>query len=84
MVVDADTFGIGKVYAARFNHLGNDYNAYYFEQDSVGEYFDEEGSFNFRDWNAEQGTIHRSIRFDSRNKDGSHSYTSIIVDAFKK
>lgn len=43
LVVDADTFGIGKVFAARFNHLGNDYNAYYFEQDSVGEYFDEEG-----------------------------------------
>jgi len=43
LVVDADTFGIGKVFAARFNHLGTDYNAYYFEQDSVGEYFDEEG-----------------------------------------
>lgn len=42
-VVDADTFGIGKVYAARFNHINYDYNAYFFEQDSIGEYFDEEG-----------------------------------------
>lgn len=48
LVVDQDTFGIGKIYAARFNHMNSDYNAYYFEhpdsnQDSVGEYFDEEG-----------------------------------------
>ncbi|MCD6179306.1 MAG: peptidoglycan DD-metalloendopeptidase family protein [Bacteroidales bacterium] len=43
MIVDKDTFGIGKIFAARFNHIGTDYNAYYFEQDSVGEYFDEEG-----------------------------------------
>jgi murein DD-endopeptidase MepM/ murein hydrolase activator NlpD len=43
LIVDNDTFGIGNVFAARFNHLGNDYNAYYFTQDSVSEYFDEEG-----------------------------------------
>ncbi|MDA3906689.1 MAG: peptidoglycan DD-metalloendopeptidase family protein [Bacteroidales bacterium] len=48
LVVDEDTFGIGKVFAARFNHLKTDYNAYYFVQPdsfpgSVGEYFDEEG-----------------------------------------
>jgi len=43
LVVDADTFGIGKVFAARFNHIGADYNAYFFVQDSLGEYFDEEG-----------------------------------------
>ena len=43
MIVDKDTFGIGKIFAARFNHIGTEYNAYYFEQDSVGEYFDEEG-----------------------------------------
>lgn len=29
LVVDKDTFGIGQVFAARFNHMGKDYNAYY-------------------------------------------------------
>ena len=43
LVVDGDTFGIGKVFAARFNHIKTDYNAYYFVQDSIGEYFDEAG-----------------------------------------
>lgn len=43
LVVDEDTFGIGKVFAVRFNHIGTDYNAYYFTQDSISEYFDEEG-----------------------------------------
>jgi len=43
LIVDNDTFGIGKVFAARFKHMGTDYNAYYFEQDSIGEFFDEEG-----------------------------------------
>jgi len=43
LVVDEDTFGVGQVFAARFNHLGTDYNAYYFTQDSISEYFDEEG-----------------------------------------
>lgn len=44
LVVDKDTFGIGKVFAARFNHIGSDYNAYYFVQDSIGEFFDDEGN----------------------------------------
>lgn len=43
LVVDQDTFGIGEVYAAQIHHMGSDYNAYYFAQDSVSEYFDEEG-----------------------------------------
>lgn len=43
LVVDKDTFGIGQIFAARFNHMGKDYNAYYFVQDSIGEYFDEDG-----------------------------------------
>lgn len=43
LVVDKDTFGIGRVYAARFNHLKTDYNSFYFIQDSIGEYFDENG-----------------------------------------
>lgn len=38
--VDGKSIGIGKVLAAEFNHEGRDYFAYYFEQDSVGDYFD--------------------------------------------
>lgn len=38
--VDGKSIGIGKVLAAEFNHENRDYFAYYFEQDSVGDYFD--------------------------------------------
>jgi len=38
--VDGKSIGIGKVLAAEFNHENRDYYAYYFEQDSVGDYFD--------------------------------------------
>jgi len=38
--VDDKSIGIGKVLAAEFNHSKRDYYAYYFEQDSVGDYFD--------------------------------------------
>lgn len=38
--VDDQFVGLGKVLAADFNHEGRDYHAYYFEQDSVGDYFD--------------------------------------------
>ena len=47
------------------------------------EYFDENGKFHFEEWDVEQGKILRSKRFDRRNKDGSLSYTSLIVDAYK-
>jgi murein DD-endopeptidase MepM/ murein hydrolase activator NlpD len=43
-VVENDTFGIGRIFAAKFNHMKTDYNAYYFTQGSVGEYFDEKGN----------------------------------------
>ncbi len=43
LIVEQDTFGIGEIYAANFNHYGTDYEAYYFVQDSVGEFFDEKG-----------------------------------------
>lgn len=43
LIVDKDTFGIGNVFAAKFKHISTDYNAYFFTQDSIGEYFDEEG-----------------------------------------
>lgn len=44
LVVDQDTFGIGQIYAANFNHYNTDYQAYYFVQDSIGEFFDEKGN----------------------------------------
>ena len=47
------------------------------------EYFDAEGEFHYVDWNADEGKIYRSKRFDRRNEDGSLSYTSIILDAYK-
>jgi predicted SAM-dependent methyltransferase len=47
------------------------------------EYFDEDGEFHFNDWNIGMGKIHRSIRYDGRNKDGKPNYTSIILDAHK-
>ncbi|OYT15383.1 MAG: metalloendopeptidase [Bacteroidetes bacterium 4572_77] len=43
LIVDQDTFGIGNIYAANFNHYGINYQSYYFVQDSVGEFYDEEG-----------------------------------------
>lgn len=43
LYVDGKAFGIGKVLAARFEHYNNDQFAFYFEQDSVGDYFDEKG-----------------------------------------
>ena len=47
------------------------------------EYFDQEGKFHFIEWDPLEGTIHRSRRFDDRNKDGNLRYTSIILDAYK-
>ncbi len=43
MYADTQYIGIGKVIAASFNHINNDYYAFYFEQDSIGDYFDEKG-----------------------------------------
>ncbi|MGF1986573.1 MAG: FkbM family methyltransferase [Nostoc sp. ZfuVER08] len=47
------------------------------------EYFDEQGEFNFIDWNSDDGMIHRSSRFDERNINGKLNYTSLILDAQK-
>ncbi len=44
LIVDQDTFGIGQIFAANFNYNKTNYQAYYFEQDSVGEFFDEKGN----------------------------------------
>lgn len=47
------------------------------------EYFDENKTFHSTEWNTDDGMIHRSVRFDERNKNGQLNYTSLIVDAFK-
>ncbi len=41
--VNDSSIGIHKVLAARFENAGHDYYAFYFEKDSVADYFDEEG-----------------------------------------
>lgn len=41
LFVDGQKIGIGKIKAAKFNHNKNDYFAFYFIQDSIGDYFDE-------------------------------------------
>ena len=47
------------------------------------EYCDEEGVFSYKQWNEENGKIGRSLRFDTRNKDGNMGMVSIIIDAKK-
>lgn len=47
------------------------------------EYWDEAGKFHATDWDASQGHIMRSRRFDPRNQDGTLRYTSLIIDALK-
>jgi predicted SAM-dependent methyltransferase len=48
------------------------------------EYFDDAGKFHFNEWSPEDGMIHRSKRFDKRNRGGKLGYTSIVLDALKK
>lgn len=48
------------------------------------EYFDAEGSFQYRDWSPDDGMIHRSRRFEERNQHGRLAYTSLIIDACKR
>lgn len=40
--VNGRAVGIGKIDAAQFNHFDDDYYAFYFEQEGIGEYFDDE------------------------------------------
>ncbi len=42
--VDDNFIGIGKVYASLFKHMDHDYYAFYFMQDSIGDYFDEDAN----------------------------------------
>jgi len=41
--VNGEFIGVGKIIAAYFQHRGDDYYAFYFNQDDKDEYFDEEG-----------------------------------------
>jgi predicted SAM-dependent methyltransferase len=47
------------------------------------EWWDEQGVFHFEDWKPDEGLIHRSSRFDSRNQNGSLGFTSLILDAIR-
>lgn len=47
------------------------------------EYCDEKGDFHYKHWNAMDGKIGRSYRFDTRNFDDTLGFTSIIMDAYK-
>lgn len=45
------------------------------------EYFDEHGQFHAVDWDAADGMIRRSMRYDVRNTPAQPTvYTSLIVD----
>lgn len=44
LIVEGESIGIGTVHAAWFEHVGKEYYAFRYEQDSVMQYFDEEGT----------------------------------------
>jgi murein DD-endopeptidase MepM/ murein hydrolase activator NlpD len=43
-VIEGDTVGVGRILAACFNTMGNDYYAFYYIQDHAGDYFDDKGN----------------------------------------
>jgi len=47
------------------------------------EYYDENGNFQYYEWDPKMGLISRSKRFDRRNQGGEFLYSSLIVDAIK-
>jgi predicted SAM-dependent methyltransferase len=47
------------------------------------EYYDENGNFQYNEWDPEMGLIHRSKRFDTRNQGGKFLYSSLVADAIK-
>jgi len=47
------------------------------------EWFDEEGTFHFREWDPNDGFVCRSSHYDERNAHDPTTYTSIIADAVK-
>jgi len=47
------------------------------------EYYDEKGQFHYEDWDPAEGIIHRSRRFDRKQREGLANFTSLILDARK-
>ena len=47
------------------------------------EWCDENGCFHYKYWNEADGRIGRSLRFDTRNNNGTLGMVSIILDAKK-
>lgn len=47
------------------------------------EWCDEDGNFHHLDWDPADGMIGRSLRFDTRNRDGQLGMVSVILDARK-
>ena len=47
------------------------------------EWCDETGTFHYKYWNEQDGKIGRSLRFDTRNHNGTLGMVSIILDAKK-
>ncbi|MBQ2434243.1 MAG: hypothetical protein II266_07395, partial [Clostridia bacterium] len=47
------------------------------------EYCDESGEFHYTEWDEADGRIGRSLRFDTRNRDGKLGMVSVIIDAVK-
>jgi hypothetical protein len=43
LIVDGNKIGLGRVIASCFNHIDKDYYAFYYKQDSIPEYFDQNG-----------------------------------------
>jgi len=43
-LVDGEPFGIGRIKAGYFQHFGNDFYAYYFDQGNGIDYFDDDGN----------------------------------------
>ncbi|TKH09867.1 SAM-dependent methyltransferase [Bacillus wiedmannii] len=48
------------------------------------EYCDENGQFYYKEWDANDGVIFRSKRYDSRNRGDKLGFPSLIVDAIKR
>lgn len=49
----------------------------------VVEHHDRRGRFHREPWDASDGVVMRSSRFDRRNRGGRMRYTSLIVDGYK-
>lgn len=47
------------------------------------EHWDAAGVYHAEEWDAADGMVTRSARFDPRNRDGRLAYTSLIVDGVK-